>query len=135
MDKKRIIGLDVGDRRIGIAVSDPLGLTAQPVVLKGRRALAVEGMTAVMVNGNLGHQGMMTCTEKQREVDVLWITRGFRGARLDDIAGVYRPRLLVLDASLARWQRGALKTEALRQGWRVYDVAEEGALRLRIGDE
>ncbi len=31
MDKKRIICLDVGDRRIGIAVSDPLGLTAQPV--------------------------------------------------------------------------------------------------------
>ena len=31
MDKKRIIGLDVGDRRVGIAVSDPLGLTAQPV--------------------------------------------------------------------------------------------------------
>ena len=28
---KRIIALDVGDRRIGIAVSDPLGITAQPV--------------------------------------------------------------------------------------------------------
>ena len=28
---KRIVALDVGDRRIGIAVSDPLGLTAQPV--------------------------------------------------------------------------------------------------------
>jgi putative holliday junction resolvase len=28
----RIMGLDVGDRRIGIAVSDPLGLTAQPVL-------------------------------------------------------------------------------------------------------
>jgi putative holliday junction resolvase len=26
------MGLDVGDRRIGIAVSDPLGLTAQPVL-------------------------------------------------------------------------------------------------------
>jgi putative Holliday junction resolvase len=26
----RIIGLDVGDARIGVAVSDPLGLTAQP---------------------------------------------------------------------------------------------------------
>ena len=25
------MGLDVGDRRIGVAVSDPLGLTAQPV--------------------------------------------------------------------------------------------------------
>lgn len=28
---ERLIGLDVGDRRIGIAVSDPLGITAQPV--------------------------------------------------------------------------------------------------------
>lgn len=28
---ERILALDVGDRRIGIAVSDPLGLTAQPI--------------------------------------------------------------------------------------------------------
>jgi putative Holliday junction resolvase len=28
----RILGLDVGDRRVGVAVSDPLGLTAQPVL-------------------------------------------------------------------------------------------------------
>ena len=28
---ERILALDVGDRRIGVAVSDPLGLTAQPV--------------------------------------------------------------------------------------------------------
>jgi putative Holliday junction resolvase len=28
----RIMGLDVGDRRIGVAVSDPLGLTAQPLM-------------------------------------------------------------------------------------------------------
>lgn len=28
---ERIVALDVGDRRIGIAVSDPLGMTAQPV--------------------------------------------------------------------------------------------------------
>jgi len=27
----RILGLDVGDRRVGVAVSDELGLTAQPV--------------------------------------------------------------------------------------------------------
>lgn len=32
MDFPRIMGLDVGDRRIGVAVSDPLGLTAQPVL-------------------------------------------------------------------------------------------------------
>jgi putative holliday junction resolvase len=28
----RLMGLDVGDRRIGVAVSDALGLTAQPVL-------------------------------------------------------------------------------------------------------
>lgn len=27
-EKARIIGLDVGDRRIGVAISDPLGITA-----------------------------------------------------------------------------------------------------------
>lgn len=27
-DKPRILGLDIGDRRIGIAISDPLGITA-----------------------------------------------------------------------------------------------------------
>lgn len=29
---KRLLGLDVGDRRVGIAVSDAMGLTAQPVM-------------------------------------------------------------------------------------------------------
>lgn len=34
----RIMGLDVGDRTIGVAISDPLGLTAQGVeVIKRRR--------------------------------------------------------------------------------------------------
>ena len=27
----RVIGLDVGERRIGVALSDPLGITAQPL--------------------------------------------------------------------------------------------------------
>src|SRR5271168_4578700 len=29
---RRLLGLDVGDRRVGVAVSDPMGLTAQPVM-------------------------------------------------------------------------------------------------------
>jgi putative Holliday junction resolvase len=33
----RFMGLDVGDRRIGVAVSDELGLTAQPVLTLVRR--------------------------------------------------------------------------------------------------
>jgi putative holliday junction resolvase len=35
--QERILGLDVGDRRIGVAVSDELGLTAQPVLTLVRR--------------------------------------------------------------------------------------------------
>src|ERR1700754_3710852 len=33
---ERILGLDVGDRRIGLALSDELGLTAQPVLTLAR---------------------------------------------------------------------------------------------------
>lgn len=29
--RERILALDVGDKRIGVAVSDPLGITAQPL--------------------------------------------------------------------------------------------------------
>jgi putative holliday junction resolvase len=35
--KPRFLGLDVGDRRIGVAVSDELGLTAQPVLTLERK--------------------------------------------------------------------------------------------------
>lgn len=36
--KPRYLGLDVGNRRIGVAVSDELGLTAQPVKTLERRS-------------------------------------------------------------------------------------------------
>jgi putative Holliday junction resolvase len=35
---KRLLGLDVGDRRIGLALSDPLGLTAQPLSVVERKS-------------------------------------------------------------------------------------------------
>jgi putative Holliday junction resolvase len=34
---RRVVAFDVGDRRIGVAVSDPLGLTAQPLFTLHRR--------------------------------------------------------------------------------------------------
>ena len=34
----RYLGLDIGNRRIGVAVSDELGLTAQPVLTLARRS-------------------------------------------------------------------------------------------------
>jgi putative holliday junction resolvase len=35
--KLRYLGLDIGNRRIGVAVSDELGLTAQPVLMLERK--------------------------------------------------------------------------------------------------
>ncbi len=36
----RVLGLDVGDRRIGVALSDPLGFSAQPLTVVERTAVA-----------------------------------------------------------------------------------------------
>lgn len=38
----RILGLDVGEKTIGVAVSDPLGLTAQGICTIKRRSLNVD---------------------------------------------------------------------------------------------
>jgi putative Holliday junction resolvase len=64
----RYLGLDVGDRRIGVAVSDALGLTAQPVLTlhrTGRRAdmrsllrlLRKHGCAAIVVGNPLYMSG------------------------------------------------------------------------------
>lgn len=42
MEFPRILGLDIGDRRVGIALSDGLRLTAQPLITMGRSQLKVE---------------------------------------------------------------------------------------------
>jgi putative Holliday junction resolvase len=39
---KRFAGLDVGERRLGVAVSDPLGITAQPHAVVERRGARVD---------------------------------------------------------------------------------------------
>ena len=105
-------------------------LTAEPQVLRGKKALALkEGLKAVMVNSGSGDNTMYRTTS---EVDVLWVVRGFRGGSLGALGEAYRPRLLVLDASLPRWQRLSLAAEAKQLGWTVYDVAEKGALRFRL---
>jgi putative Holliday junction resolvase len=42
----RVLGLDVGDRRIGVAMSDPIGLTAQPLATIDR-ADGHDGLEAI----------------------------------------------------------------------------------------
>lgn len=42
MDAERILALDVGDRRIGLAITDALGLTAQPLFTVHRTTLRAD---------------------------------------------------------------------------------------------
>lgn len=66
--EQRLLGLDFGDRRIGVAVSDELGLTAQPVLtlvrknsmqdLKAlRRLVRKYGCTAIVLGNPLYMSG------------------------------------------------------------------------------
>ena len=41
---RRILGLDVGSVRVGVALSDPLGLTAQPLEVIERRRVEAEAV-------------------------------------------------------------------------------------------
>lgn len=45
--KPRYLGLDIGNRRIGVAVSDELGLTAQPVLTLERRRNSREDLRSL----------------------------------------------------------------------------------------
>ena len=64
----RILGFDVGDRRIGLAISDPLGYTAQPLFTLHRtnrradlkwlaRVLRKHGVTEIVVGNPLYMSG------------------------------------------------------------------------------
>lgn len=53
--KPRVLGLDVGSRRIGIAISDPLGLTAQglPTLQRQNKRLDFEQLAKIISDYNI----------------------------------------------------------------------------------
>lgn len=107
-------------------------LTEPPRTLTGQQSLAIGGFKAVMLHGEEESLVAGQHVDNKIGVDVLWLTRGFEGARLQALSAVYAPTLVVLDASLPRWQREALRSEANMFGWEVYDIAERGALRAGL---
>jgi hypothetical protein len=100
-------------------------LTAEPQLLKDQKSVEIGGFQAVMIDGEVG----ASCEPVQ--VDVLWLTKGFKYKDIDSLMEMYSPWLLVLDSSLPQWQREMIRDKASREGWSVYDVSEEGALRLK----
>ena len=66
-----------------------------------------------------------------KAVSLLWLCDAFRG-HLSEVLHNVRPRMVVLDPSLPARLRRRLAAEASAAGLRAYDVAEQGALRLRL---
>lgn len=89
---ERIVALDVGDRRIGIAVSDPLGITAQPI----------ETYTRVGYGPDARH---IVGIAKQYETDRILCglprnmdgTQGFQAEKVREFAGKLEEQGLVIE--------------------------------------
>lgn len=64
-------------------------------------------------------------------VDYLYVCRGFTG-ELHALARLFRPRLVVLDASLWDSVRRRCAGECRALGWAVHDMKAEGALRVSL---
>ena len=84
---------------------------------------ALPGLRVAVLHAPLG-PAVPRC---QLAVDYLVIVRGYRQP-LADALRRYRPRILVLDASLSDFHRERLLHEACRIGVAVHDVCQAGAL-------
>lgn len=63
----------------------------------------------------------------QLDVDYILICRGYNG-KLEDVARLFCPRLVVLDASLYNQQREYFKRICAEKAWPYYDIKADGAL-------
>ena len=113
---KRIMGIDIGEKRIGIAISDPLGFTAQGVetyvrkgegdaqyILDRARSLGAELLVAGLplnMNGTEGPSAQKA-REFVSEVNALGLPSAFVDERLTTISA----ERMLIDADVSRKKR------------------------------
>lgn len=114
----RILGLDVGDRTIGVAISDPLGFTAQGVTTIKRKNEEIDllelkkiceqyGVDTILVglpknmNGTLGPQGEKAIEFSKKIEEFINIKVEMWDERLTTVAA----HKAMLEADLSRAKR------------------------------
>lgn len=112
----RVLGLDVGERRIGVAISDPLGLTAQRLDVIERRGTEQDVQTI---------RSLVTAHQPEAVVVGLPLTmRGTVGTQakrvlafVEQLRAAVACPVHVLDERLttAQGQRALLETDASRR--------------------
>ena len=115
MDEKRLMALDVGDVRIGIALSDPLGISAQPFKTIEAKTAASEladiskeynvykiivGLP-LQLNGEIGEQAKSVLAF----VDKLRASVGLEIETLDERMSSKAAERVVIDSKLKGKQR------------------------------
>jgi putative Holliday junction resolvase len=132
--RKRIIGIDFGTRRIGVAKSDPLGMFAQPVgtfdmeglVKVLSKMLEVEGIEKIVTGYPLGDKGEVNRMTSVIDRFIVELKEAFPGIPVEtfDEHRSSRTAVKILAASGAsrkkRNEKGRLDTAAaclILQGW------------------
>lgn len=120
---KRALALDVGDVRIGIAVSDPFGFSAQPIesyARKGNEAADFDHIADVArryqpvtivfgmprnMNGSYGPQAMKICAFADRLIESLRGRLTFDVAYFDERLTSKTAERVLLEADVSRKKR------------------------------
>ncbi|MCX7904507.1 MAG: Holliday junction resolvase RuvX [Caloramator sp.] len=114
----RILGLDIGEKRIGIALSDPLGWTAQSLKTLERKSIKndVEEIIKIIneykvekvvvglpknMNGTLGESGQKVMNFCQKLLEKINIELIYEDERLTTMAA----EKVLIDADLSRKKR------------------------------
>lgn len=146
----RVMGLDVGDKRIGIAISDPLGITAQglPTYYRGRDSAADADAVAKIFGDNgcdvavVGLPKLMSGVEgeqavRTREFAALLAERGIRVALWDERLTTAAAHRILIEGDTRRAKRKTVVDKVaavlILQGWldateqMRYNLLEKGA--------
>ena len=129
----RILALDYGERRIGVAVSDELGITAQ-------------GLTTLIRKNLKWDMGEITKVVEAYSVDRVVVgypvrldgTRGIQCEKVDRFIGVLEKTLTVpverWDEGLSTWEAEEVLTEALVKGRKRKAVVDKIAACVILRD-
>ena len=114
-------------------------LDARPLVVAGRFAdsrvsardglVACRGGLSFLLLSDARWENVESAT--LAEVDYIYVCRGFTGG-LSSLSRLFRPRGVVLDASLWPSDRARYREECLSLGWACHDMRSRGALKLGL---
>ena len=130
----RVLGLDIGETRVGVAVSDAEGRVATPLIVLDARSLEADatplarlveeyeaGMLVVGVPLTLGGDEGPQARDVRARAERLSVTVGVPAAYWDERLSTAEARRAMREAGLTeREQRGALDKVAaalILQGW------------------